>query len=111
MKAGRLRHRIRLDEVTNGVDSFGAPQKTWTQIAEVAADISSIRGQEYFASGRDLGEEVYRIVIREVPGFHIDGTYRATDLDTGATYDITAVLESHMRNMLQLMAKAGSSHP
>ena len=23
MKAGRLRHRIRLDEVTNGVDSFG----------------------------------------------------------------------------------------
>lgn len=41
MKAGRLRHRVRIDAVINGVDAFGAPMKVWTQIAEVQASKES----------------------------------------------------------------------
>ena len=111
MRAGQLRHRIRIDAATNSTDALGAPQKTWAPIAEVQADVASLSGREYFASGRDLGEETWRITIREIPGVHVDGTYRATDLDSGAVFDVTAVLESHARNMLTLAAKSGTSHP
>jgi head-tail adaptor len=110
MRAGHLRHRVRIDAVTNGVDALGAPKKTWAQLAQVNAAVESVKGREYLAAGRDLGEETWRITIREVPGVHLDGTYRVTDLDTGAVYDVTAVLESHAREMLTLMARSGSSH-
>lgn len=111
LKAGRLRHRIRIEAVTNGLDAMGAPIKTWAQIAEVAADIASVSGREYFAAGRDLGEETWKITIRSIPGIHLDGTYRATDVDTGAVFDVTAVLDSHARDMLTLAAKSGGAHP
>jgi head-tail adaptor len=113
MKAGRLRHRIRIDVVTSGVDALGAPTKGWSQIAEVNASVDSISGREYLAAGagRDLGEETWKIIIRRVPGLHLDGTFRATDVDTGAVFDITAVLDSHVRDMMTLVAKSGSSHP
>jgi head-tail adaptor len=111
MKAGLLRHRIRIESVTNGVDSLGAPTKTWALLAEVQADVASLSGREYFGANRDLGDETWRITIREIPGVHVDGTYRATDVDTGAVFDITAVLESHARGVLTMAAKSGSSHP
>jgi head-tail adaptor len=111
MKAGRLRHRIRIDVVTNGVDALGAPTKAWSQIAEVSAAVESLKGREYLAAGRDLGNATTKITIREVPGIHLDGTYRAVDLDTGAEFSITAVLRSHAREMLTLMAESGASHP
>ncbi len=111
MRAGRMRHRIKLYEVTNSTDSLGAPVKTWTEIAEVSASIDSVTGREYFASERDLGEETWKITLREVPGVRVDGSYRAEDVDTGATFDIVRVLESHARESLVMTAKAGSSNP
>lgn len=110
MKAGRLRHRIRLEQVTNGIDAVGSPTKTWTEIAEVSAEIRSVSGREYLGAGRDLGDELYRINIREVPGVHVDATFRAVDLDTLAEYSITGVLEDHTRSMLTLIARAGGPH-
>ena len=110
MKAGSLRHRVSINTVTNGVDALGAPTKTWSEIAEVNASVESLKGREYLAAGRDLGEETWRITMREVPGVHLDGTYRLIDVDTGAVFDVTAVLESHAREMLTLMARSGSSH-
>lgn len=111
MKAGRLRHRIRIYTVTNSVDTLGAPTKTWTQVAEVNADVTSVSGRELFGASRDLGDKTWRITLREIPGVHVDGTYKVTDVDTGAIFDVTAVLESHAREMLTLVARSGSSHP
>lgn len=111
VKAGLLRHRIRLDAPTDGVDSLGAPTKTWTPVTEVQAQVGSVSGKEYFGANRDLGEELYKIIVRRVPGVHIDPTYRATDVDSGAVYSITAVLDSHDRDMLTLIARAGAGHP
>lgn len=111
MRAGTLRHRILIESPVNGVDTLGAPTKSWARVAEVQADVASISGKEFFRASRDLGDETYKIIIREVPGKHIDATYRATDLDTGAIYSISAVLEDHTRRMLTLVARAGSGHP
>jgi head-tail adaptor len=111
MKAGRLRHRIRIERQDQGVDAFGAPNKTWTQVAEVQASVDAISAREAFAAERDIGEETHRITIRELPDImHLDGTYRAIDVDTGQQFDLRAVIENHTRNMITMTAKSGSSH-
>lgn len=110
MKAGRLRHRIRVEQPVNGLDATGAPQKTWQAVGEVSAEIRSVSGREYLAAGRDIGDELYRINIREIPGIHLGPDFRAIDIDTGAEYSITAVLDNHVRNMLTLVARAGGPH-
>ena len=111
MKAGRLRHQLRIESVTNSTDSFGAPIKSWTLVADVPASIESTSGREYLASGRDLGEETWKIYIRDVPGVKVDPNMRGTDVDTGRVFDITAVLPSHYRDMLTLIARSGANHP
>jgi SPP1 family predicted phage head-tail adaptor len=111
MKAGRLRHRVRIDAVVNGTDALGAPTKDWLSVGEVSAEVSSISGREYFGAGRDLGEETFKITIRQIPGVHIDGTYRVTDVDTTAVYVVTAVLDNHVRDRLVLVCKSGAAHP
>ena len=110
MKAGRLRHRVRIEQQTQSVDQFGAPTKTWSTQVECNASIDSVSGREYFGAERDLGEETWKITMRRWPGFHLDGTFRAIDVDSGAIYDLRAVLESHARDMVTVTAKAGSSH-
>ena len=111
MKSGRLRHRVRIESPTNGLDSLGAPTKIWTGGLEVQADITSVSGKEYFRAGRDLGDEIYKIIIREIPNVHVDATFRAVDVDTNAVYSISAVLEDHTRSTLTLIARAGSGYP
>jgi len=110
MKAGRLRHRIRIERQDQAVDQYGAPTKTWVPVAECNASVDSISGREYFSSERDLGEETWRITARRWPDFHLDGTFRAVDVDTGAIYDLRAVLDSHTRDMVTITAKSGASH-
>jgi len=110
VKAGRLRHRVRIEQQTQSVDQFGAPTKTWSTEIETNASIDSVSAREMFAAERDVGEETFRITMRRWPGFHLDGTFRAVDMDTGAEYDLRAVLESHNRDMVTITAKAGSSH-
>jgi len=111
MKAGRLRHRVQIDAVVNGVDALGAPTKDWLKVAEVQATVASVSGREYFGAGRDLGEETFKITTRAVPGVHIDGTYRVVDVDTTAEYAVTAVLNNHVRDMLTFICKSGAAHP
>jgi len=110
MKAGRLRHRIRIEQQGQSVDEFGAPTKVWTPLIETSASVDAVSGREYFGAERDLSEESFKITMRRWPGFHLDGTFRAIDLDSGAQYDLRAVLESHNRDMVTVTAKAGSSH-
>ena len=111
MKAGRLRHRIRIERQDQAVDQYGAPTKTWVEVAEVQASIDSVSGREYFASDRDLAEETHKITIREIPDLvHLDGRFRAIDIDTGAEYDLRAVLDNHVRSMMTITAKSGASH-
>lgn len=110
MKAGRLRHRIRIEQQGQSVDQYGAPTKAWSTVVETNASVDSVSGREYFGAERDLGEETFKITLRRWPGFHLDGTFRAIDVDTGAEYDLRAVLESHVRDMVTITARAGSSH-
>lgn len=110
MQAGRLRHRLKIERQDQSTDQYGAVVKTWVKVAEVQAAIDSVSGREYLASERSLAEESVKITLRELPAFHLDGSYRAVDVDTGIQYDIVSVLDSHYRNMLTLVCRAGTSH-
>ena len=51
-----------------------------------------------------------RIFIRDQPPVNIEPAMRAIDVDTGAEFDIRAVLRDHTRSMITLVCRSGSSH-
>jgi head-tail adaptor len=110
MKAGRLRHRIRLEQATLAQDAYGATTKVWMAIAEVPADINYISGREFVMAERDAAENTVRIFIRNQPPLDIEPNMRAIDVDTNAEFDIRAVLRDHTRSLVTLVCRSGDSH-
>lgn len=61
MRAGRLRHRIVLQSLTQGVDSAGGPTETFADLATVLADVEPINGREHFAASQVNTNAEYKI--------------------------------------------------
>ncbi|MGJ0580365.1 phage head closure protein, partial [Xenorhabdus bovienii] len=64
MKAGRLRHRILLQNFTPIKLPSGQPMEEWQDIATVWAEVKHISGRELLASGAALSEATVRIWLR-----------------------------------------------
>jgi len=111
MKAGRLRHRMRLEAPTRSTDAFGGAVKTWTAMAEVDAAIDSISGREFLAADRELAGVTWRITIRELPGLSVQPDWRAVDIDAPRVFDFVEILPSHNRAELTIAALCGQSQP
>jgi head-tail adaptor len=113
MKAGRMRHWLRLEKPAITKDAFGAPLKTFAAVATVDAAIDSISGREYMAADREIGGLQWRITLRELPGEVIEPGWRGVEVDgdTARVFDIVAILPSHFRNELTVAATSGQSQP
>jgi head-tail adaptor len=114
MKAGRMRHCLRLERPDPGtLDAYGGEQENWTPVAEVDAAIDSLTGREYMAADRELGGITWRITLREIPGVQVEPGWRGVEVDGDAprTFDFTAILPSHARDELTLAATSGQSQP
>lgn len=114
MKAGRLRHWIRLEQPSVTKDGFGGVVKTWAPVVEVDAAIDSVSGREFLAADRELAGVTWRVTIREVPGFTVEPSWRAVVIDDDAAprvLDFVAVLPSHERAELTIAATGGTSQP
>lgn len=112
MRAGPLRHRVRIEQPQITLDDAGAPLKGWLIIGEVQAEISSVSGRESFNSQQaDMAEVTTRIYLRVLPGIDVDAEVRITDIDSGAIYDAVAVLPDNRGVMLTIAAKRGSKNP
>lgn len=114
MKAGRLRHRLRIerpDPTTR--DAYHGEVKVWTQVAEVDAAIDSVSGREFMAADRELAGITWRITLREIPGVQIEPGWRGVEVDgnTPRMFDFVAILPSHARNDITLAATSGQSQP
>jgi head-tail adaptor len=109
MMAGRLRNRVRIEQPAFAIDEAGSPEKLWVHVVERDASIEFVSGREFFAAGGDVSESTVRITLRECPELKLDGALRAIDVDSGAHYDITAVLPSRFRNDVILAAKMGGA--
>ena len=111
MKAGRLRHRLRIERPTDSLDGYLGEVKVWTPVVEVDAGIDAITGREFMAADRELAGITWRITLREIPGTTIEPNWRGIDVDTDAVYDFVAILPSHARNDLTLAATSGQYQP
>ena len=111
MKAGRLRHRMRLEAPTRTTDSFGGVVKTWAPVVEVDAAIDSITGREFLAADRELAGITWRLTIREIPGVIVQPDWRAVDVDAPRVFDFVEILPSHNRAELTIAALCGQTQP
>lgn len=72
MRAGRLRHVITIQKMTETKDSYGAPVKSWENFAVVRAAIEPLNGREFFAAQSVRKENTIRFRLRYVAGLTED---------------------------------------
>jgi SPP1 family predicted phage head-tail adaptor len=94
MRAGKLRHRITIQDKTPSQNTFGEEDITWTDVATVWAAIVPLRGREFLDGKMETAEITTRIEIR-----HRDGIRPEMRVVHGATiYDIHAVIPIETRD-------------
>jgi len=112
MKAGRMRHMLRLESPVRTLDGFEGEVKNWNVVVEVPASIDSwVTGREGFSADREIAGVNYRITMRETPGIKVEPDWRGVDVDSGAVYDFQSILPSHERAVLVVMASTGTAQP
>jgi len=113
MKAGTMRHWLRLERPTVTIDGFGGVVKDWAPVVEVDAAIDAISGREFLAADRELAGITWRITVREIPGVQVEPNWRAVSVDDDAdrVFDFVALLPSHERAVITIAATCGLSQP
>jgi len=114
MRAGRLRHRLRLQQPTETRGADGSFSRGWSTVATVWGGVEVLRGKEFFEAHQMNSETVYRIVLRYGDAWAgIADDWRVYDETYSKAYDITAVLSddarARPRAMLELMAVRGKT--
>lgn len=100
--AGKLRHRITIQEHVTGQDEFGQPRDDWRDVTTVWAAVEPLRGREYFAAQQVQADVTARIRIRYRKGIRPE----MRSLYDGRLYDILSVIDPEERHQeLQLMCR------
>jgi SPP1 family predicted phage head-tail adaptor len=87
LAAGKLRHRVSIEEQVVTVNSYGESETYWAPVADVWAAIEPLSGKEYLAAQQIQSAVSCRIVIRQrdlLPSMRI--VYRSK------VYNIAAIL-------------------
>ena len=114
MRAGRLRHRLNLQEQTETQDSLGGAIITWTTTATAWGGVEALSGSEAFVADQVNSSLQVRIVIRYGAAISaIDNTWRVVDANTGRKYDIKSVVmpehRSRPNTMIELQCFEGET--
>jgi len=64
MRAGLLRHRVRIETLSGASDAYGEQSKTWTPYATVWAEILPITGKERMSADQVQADITHKITIR-----------------------------------------------
>ncbi len=64
MRAGRLRHRVDLQQLSPTLNAMGEPSETWTTYATVSADVEPISGNERLAVQQAQADTTHRVTMR-----------------------------------------------
>lgn len=100
MRAGKLRHRVTIQRLTETRDDAGGLVPTWTDYAQVFASVEPLRGREFFAGQEKQSRVDTRIRIR----YLADVTPKMR-VEYGAhVYEIVNIIDPEMRHQeMQLM--------
>lgn len=110
MKAGKLRHKVAIQEFALGSPQqkpSGEPDGAWANVAGISsiwASIEPLKGRELFAAQEHHSEVEVRIRIRYRAGI----TAAMRVVHGGLYYAIAAVLDPELRHReLELLCKQG----
>ena len=108
MRAGRLNERVTLLERSVARDALGGEIVTWTDRGETWADVTPLRGREYFAAMQVNPEYQIRFRLRYQSAPTITNEWRLEW--RGEQYDILDVINVDARDdMLELMCRTAPS--
>lgn len=95
VRAGRLRHRIRIERPPSpeDLDDFGQPVDGWQLVATRWAEVRPLRGNERFTAAQVKPELSHRVRIRYMDG--LDPKMRI--VHRGRVLDIHAILDIEER--------------
>lgn len=99
MLIGNLDRRVTIQQRTDVQDTYGAPVPTWSDLAEVWAQVTPVRGVERMTAEQLTSDATTRIRIRYRAG--ITELLRVSY--EGKVYQIHAVLEVGRREGLDLL--------
>lgn len=89
MRAGKLRHRIRIEAPGTVQDKYGEPVEGWTTFAEVWASREDLTGREAFAAQQVNAEVTTRFGLRFLPGMTANMRVQCE----GIGYDLQSVAD------------------
>ncbi len=98
--AGRLRHRVTLQQPLKSQDATGAEVLSWSTVTTVWAEVLELRGREYLAEREVHSDVTAKIRIR----YRADVTVEWHVLFGTHTYDVTHAVDlMGRRRELELM--------
>ena len=107
MRAGRLNHRVTLEQRSISRSDVGGRTVSYTPVATVYAEVAPLRGEEFFAAKTMVSKVNVKITIRYRSDVAPDWRISMDDADRGKrTFGIDAVVNPRDgRNILELMCK------
>lgn len=94
MEAGKLRHIVTLQSKTIGVDAYGGPIETWTDVATIRASVEPLSGWEKAQAQSVSAETSTKITIRYRVG--VIAANRITF--AGKFYNIQSIIDPDLRH-------------
>lgn len=102
MQAGRLRHRVSIQQRVEARNGYGELISTWSTLATVWGSVEPIRGREFFEAEQVQSEISTRVRIRYYDGI----TAQMRVLFGSRKLQILAVIDVNERHKeMQLMCK------
>lgn len=69
MRAGKLRHRITIEQPTAGsADVYGERDDSWSEFAERWASVEPLTGREFFAAQQVQSAVTHKVILRHLEG-------------------------------------------
>ena len=88
-RAGRLRHRVTIEQSTPVAAADGELIDSWTTVATVWAEVLELRGREYIAAREAHAEVTTKIKLRYIAGL----TPKMRVIFGAHTYDIAHIVD------------------
>ena len=96
IKAGQYDERVIIQNLTEGLDGFGDPTKSWADQVATWAQVLSLRGDEPFIRSQTLSKAAIKFRIRYNSGITITEAHRI--VYDSVNYDIKHIAKKGHRS-------------
>jgi SPP1 family predicted phage head-tail adaptor len=83
VRAGKLRHRVEIQQAAIEVDANGDRTETWSMFTELYASIETGNGREYYAAKQTISDISHTLRMRFRPGIKPEMRVKYIDKKNG----------------------------